>query len=113
MKKLLLILIIMCFVGVAWAVDPTPTPVPTQVPPPPTNLKIVTISFADQGLWNYIPDTGGWIKINSINPDDMIYCGDILYADFGSYGLLKWDGVTWTRLTVSDPIKMAVSGGCK
>jgi len=68
-------------------------------------------SFAGSGLWIYNSGTAAWSQVNSANPENMIYCGSTLYADFGtSYGLSKWDGAAWTQLTSANPENMVASG---
>jgi hypothetical protein len=68
-------------------------------------------SFAGSGLWVYKTDNATWTKINSSNPENMIYSGSTLYVDFGaSYGLYKWDGTAWNQLTSANPENMVTSG---
>jgi hypothetical protein len=55
-------------------------------------------SFACSGLWVYKTDNATWTKVNSSNPENMIYSGSTLYVDFGALGLYKWDGAAWPQL---------------
>ena len=68
-------------------------------------------SFGDLGLFVYNLDSAMWTQISSANPENMIYSGSTLYADFGaSYGLCKWDGAAWSQLTTANPENMVASG---
>jgi hypothetical protein len=68
-------------------------------------------SFDSLGLWIYNSGTAAWSQVSSANPENMIYSGSMLYADFGAlYGLYKWDGAAWTQLTSANPENMVTSG---
>ncbi|MEI6263155.1 MAG: right-handed parallel beta-helix repeat-containing protein, partial [Deltaproteobacteria bacterium] len=67
-------------------------------------------SFAGSGLWVYNSDSATWTQISSINPENMIYSGSTLYADFGALGLWMWDGAAWSQLTSADPENMETAG---
>ena len=68
-------------------------------------------SFDGLGLWIYNSDSATWTRVSSANPENMIYSGSTLYADFGaSLGLYKLDGAAWTQLTSTKPENMAASG---
>ena len=67
--------------------------------------------FAGSGLWIYNSVGATWMQISSANPENMIFSGSTLYADFGaSYGIRKWDGTAWSQLSESNPENMVISG---
>ena len=70
----------------------------------------LAVSFAGSGLWVYNSDSATWTQISSINPENMIYSGSTLYADFGALGLWMWDGAAWSQLTSADPENMVTAG---
>ena len=61
------------------------------------------------GLWIYNSGTTAWLQVSSTNPENMIYSGSTLYADFGASGLHKFDGAAWTQLTTANPENMVAS----
>ena len=65
---------------------------------------------ASLGLWKWDVTTSIWSQLTSRNPENMLPSGSTLYVDFGaSYGIWKWDGSSWSQLTGSAPLIMAVS----
>jgi hypothetical protein len=74
-----------------------------------TSLQLAA-TFDGLGLWIYNSDSATWTRVSSANPENMIYSGSTLYADFGaSLGLYKLDGAAWTQLTSANPENMATS----
>ena len=66
--------------------------------------------FGASGIWKWDVTTSTWSQLKSLNPENMLPSGSTLYVDFGaSYGIWKWDGGSWSQLTGSDPVIMAVS----
>ena len=75
-----------------------------------TKTISIAASFSDSGLWIYNTGSAAWIKVGSANPENMIYSGSTLYADYGAYGLYKLDGSAWTQLSSATSEDMVVSG---
>jgi hypothetical protein len=70
----------------------------------------LAVSFSGLGLWVYNSDSAVWMQVNSTDPENMIYSGSTLYANFGTLGLWKWDGAAWSQLTPADPENMVTAG---
>jgi IgA Peptidase M64/Viral BACON domain len=67
-------------------------------------------SFVGSGLCIYNSGAATWSQVSSTNPENMIYSGSTLYADFVASGLYKWDGAAWTQLTSAKPENMVATG---
>ena len=44
-------------------------------------------NFTGSGLWVFNTDFATWTKVTPADPENMIYSGTTLYADFGASGL--------------------------
>jgi hypothetical protein len=67
-------------------------------------------SFASSGLWIYKADSAAWTQVTPSTPENIIYSGTTLYAEFGAGGIWMWDGSTWMMLTPSNPENIVVYG---
>ena len=89
----------------------TGSPADVTVIQAPTSAESLAASFVGSGLWIHNSGNAAWLQVSSINPENMIYSGSTLYADFGASGLYKFnDAAAWTQLTPSNPENMAASG---
>lgn len=70
----------------------------------------LTGSFCRIGIWVYNSESATWTQITSENPENMIYCGSSLYADYGGFGLWKWNGSSWTQIAEVNAENMVASG---
>ncbi len=93
------------------ATGATGSPVDVTVTQAGSSAGSLAVSFDSLGLWIYNLGSAAWMQLSSVNPENMISSGSMLYVDFGaSYGLYKWDGAAWTRLTTANPENMVASG---
>jgi hypothetical protein len=85
------------------------TEAPISINPGQTSLAS---NFAGLGLYSYDSNTSQWKKISSLNSENTVTSGgSTLYADFGtSWGLWKWDGASWSKISALNPEKMVISG---
>ena len=76
----------------------------------------IIVSWTDTRVVVKVPTgaTSGCVRIvtnnGTSNCINFIVIADFLYADFGSYGLYKYDGATWTQITPYSPSAMAATG---
>jgi M6 family metalloprotease-like protein len=67
-------------------------------------------SFPGAGLYTYNFTSGTWTQISPFIPENFVYAGTTLYADFGVNGLYRWNGVTWTLLATANLENILISG---
>ena len=98
------------------ATGATGSPVDVTVTQAQKSTGSLAVSFAYpelgvSGLWIYNLGTATWKQVKPSNPDNIIYSGSTLYADFGpSVGILMWDGSTaWSHLTSASSENMVTS----
>jgi hypothetical protein len=93
------------------ATGATGSPVDVTVTQTGSVAGSLAVSFDGLGLWIYNLGSAAWMQLSSVNPENMISSGSMLYVGFGaSYGLYKWDGAAWALLTTANPENMVASG---